>query len=183
MKKYVAKLLPAEGEIKEGDSFLYTEDNSISIAEKDNEDLPDMNILNSCSSYQKVELFLCSRDIQAGDKVITEGLLEEREVKYIDKNGTLFFTNGDDCDSIHCCKKIGKVSPDAVWVKDGMEFDEEDVAVIYEPGEDMETEYIPISEWLKYVSRITKGDITTRKLLLSNTTIAFRCPNSPNHFH
>lgn len=124
MKKYFAKYLPVEGEIKPGDKFS---DNQLGICIRGKENpwvewKGGITNLVIDEDHRKVKLFLCSRDIQVGDKVKTEGI-EDRELKYIDKTGTLFFTNGDDCEPTVCFKVIGEISPEATWIKEGDEFD------------------------------------------------------------
>jgi hypothetical protein len=88
-------------------------------------------------SEKRVKLFLCSRDIQVGD-----------EVRYVDnefgdKYNHLYVSGVDDKFVIikgskeNLCsiqlkkhevfKVIGEVSPNAIWVKEGMEFDNNDI--------------------------------------------------------
>lgn len=66
---------------------------------------------------EKPKLFLCSRDIQIGDKYrITGGFADDIEFEFKEgqpKRNSAF-------------KIIGEVSKDATWVKEGDEFDEED---------------------------------------------------------
>jgi hypothetical protein len=88
MKKYFAKYLPVEGEIK------------------------------------KVKLFLCSRNIEVGDKYYYNGtetdicdseIRLEQIKEQEEKHGQKRF------------KVIGEISPEAIWVKEGDEFNEVDV--------------------------------------------------------
>jgi hypothetical protein len=67
------------------------------------------------------KLILCSRDIQAGDEIWNDFSKSFVEIgqEYIDTMTTLKAETS--------FKKIGEVSPDAKWVKEGMEFDEEDL--------------------------------------------------------
>ena len=122
MKKYFAKdLLIPKRIIQEGDLIEHSTTHNRMIATKD----MGLGFLTINTEWQAVKLFLCSRDIQVGDIVQTEGI-EEREVKFIAKDGTLFFTNGDDCNPEFCFKVIGEISLEATWVKEGDEFDEDD---------------------------------------------------------
>lgn len=68
MKPYFAKYLPVEGEVKDGD---YAINSAGSIAQY---------LVNNDESrkFQKVQLFLCSRDIQVGDTFI-----DEKGYKYV----------------------------------------------------------------------------------------------------
>lgn len=61
--------------------------------------------------HTRVKLFLCSRDIQVGDKVIDSIDGKEYEVK----SGFL---------PPEMVKVIGEISSEATWVKEGDEFDE-----------------------------------------------------------
>lgn len=116
MKKYFAKYLPVEGEIKEGDKFwmknvkrenslfkrikphpeyaVLEEDGEHLTAKKINSELAMTVYLKQCT---KIELFLCSK----------EGFLYDNEDKY---------------------KVIGEISKEAIWVKEGDKFDKEELA-------------------------------------------------------
>lgn len=75
MKKYFTKYLPVEGEPKEGDITLLAGE----IAPY-NKIVPiGLKAANSQLKYQKVKLFLCSRDIQVGDKVKSFNYPEQYE--------------------------------------------------------------------------------------------------------
>jgi hypothetical protein len=96
MKQYFAKYLPVEGEIKEGDIVIGMDG-------------------------KKVKLFLCSRNIQVGDKVLDIRTNTWKEVNnscgvelYKQKPNDIQF------------KVIGEISPNAKWVKEGDEFEEND---------------------------------------------------------
>lgn len=156
MKKYVAKLIPVEGEITVGDFYL-NKDGEIKLFQ------------NSLPAYhyayaKKLELFLCSRDIQVGDKVM--GLL-------LDKSGYKEHSLTSNKEEVQLAKDsgdfkiIGKVSPDAVWVKPDMEFDEEDIE---QNG----------GHFLFYNDRFTHWRKTSDETFCY---LKFRCPSSPNHFH
>jgi hypothetical protein len=69
-------------------------------------------------AYQLYMLFLCSRDIQVGDKTINSNTGKEEE--YTEYLKTYFKT----ATSNPHFKVIGEISPEAVWVKEGDEFDE-----------------------------------------------------------
>jgi hypothetical protein len=119
-KKYFAKYLPIEGEIKEGDYFI----------EKDtlgNDNiLPCLGLLSLVPhdhlvSRKKVKLFLCSRDIQVGDKVYTGSSIFELDYNSFCALRTL------DSDK-KWFKIIGEISPEAEWVKEGDKFDKADLS-------------------------------------------------------
>lgn len=126
-KPFFAKYIAVEGEIKEGDKYIHPLTGRLETA---------IHVHGSKTHpYQPIKLFLCSRDIQVGDKVINQ-LGEEFVIK-----------DGGDLVSAKlnkCYKVIGEISPEATWVKEGDEFDE--YRWIWEPGEDMETEYLTEEE-------------------------------------
>jgi hypothetical protein len=131
MKQYFAKYLPVEGEIQVGD---YVYDISIDMVYKMSEKakpykLEQMNQLKNL--YKKVKLFLCNRDIQVGDTVKPYTEREWVDVKVVSiKNdgvevkgkGESGFVNKSSIFSL-----IGEISPNAKWVKEGDEFDENQV--------------------------------------------------------
>ena len=113
MKKYFAKYLPVEGEIKEGDMYIT---------------YPDFKIVRQCedASYsftkcKKVKLFLCDKDIQVGDKIRLFSNLNEEII--VPKSFMLREKGERVIDArISSFKVIGEVSPKATWVKEGDKF-------------------------------------------------------------
>lgn len=140
-KLYFAKYLPGEGEIKVGDkirseSFGHppvtvtkiSEDGSIYWTDE-------LDLADPMGSYygvrkekaQKVgKLFLCSRDIQVGDTVHYK---YDHSLKWtVDKVFDTTFRSGSMESPLNVVYKvIGEISPEAVWIKEGDEFDEEDI--------------------------------------------------------
>jgi hypothetical protein len=144
--KYFAKYLPVEGEIKEGDKFFAWDTLQSRLAV-----LADKN---SPAPIKIAKLFLCSRDIQVGDKVRASGCV--RRDKQLDghpveiygyrydaakeitlkvpkqgANKDLWSIEEDDTlvtDS-SIVKLIGEISPDAIWVKEGDEFEEDNLRI------------------------------------------------------
>jgi len=103
MKQYFAKYLPVEGGIKEGDIILDIF-SQYSKAHKS-------NLQSRNPPKVKYKLFLCSRDIQVGDKVLDEEFCD-------------WIVQENDLKALHLLTKvIGEISPDARWVKEGDEFD------------------------------------------------------------
>ena len=114
--KYFCKYLPVEGEIKEGDKVLY-------LGKLREVSLMDNRLIIwggeafvQILTEKKVKLFLCSRDIEMGNKVL--GNIESKEE----------YTFMEGMNAKYCTKVVGEISKDALsYVKEGMEYDEEDV--------------------------------------------------------
>lgn len=108
MKKYFAKYLPVEEEIKKEDYALNPSNRKI------------VRVNAAClknlvtPEWKKVKLFLCSRDVQVGDKCWTTV-------------GGCYDTFQEGYDKQYWFKVIGEISPDAIWVKEGDEFDEDEI--------------------------------------------------------
>lgn len=115
MKPYFTKYLPVEGEIKEGDKL-----NSL------NGEIP---------GSQHVRLFLCSRDIQVEDEIYIPSLNEYHKFLKADNHSLVCETlNGQHDETFDLCdyfKVIGEVSPEAIWVTEGMEFEESEIEINY----------------------------------------------------
>lgn len=129
---FITKYLPVEGEIISGKPYWSATTNSVRICTCI---MPGDQVWFSGSVYQDnskdskpVKLFLCSKDIQVGDKVQTDGI------------------NGDDWEVVathadlapnkvslfealkrKSFKVIGEISTEAIWVKEGDEFTDESV--------------------------------------------------------
>jgi len=126
-EKYFAKHLPVEGEVKFANSV-------------------------SCPAFN---LSLCSRDIQIGDEVWEEGIdspIGEEVLKIahdgIYGNVAIYRLEDGSQTSDFCTnlfKVIGEISKAARWVKEGDEFDEDqiqrDILTKWYAGEDDYTEY------------------------------------------
>ena len=150
MKKYFAKYLPVEGEIKEGDVALNKQGYGLSRVGKkvegsiaefemhtmrpyESDVTPGKMCTRTSNSYkqyeQKVKLFLCSRDIQADDELYypegVEDKIRKEYNRYSDGNETYeqwFLGSIKWILSLGVCKVIGQISPEATWVKEGDEF-------------------------------------------------------------
>lgn len=118
--KYFAKYLPVEGKIKKGDYIID------SLGVRKVETKQGLQALESASHIKKVKPFLCSRDIQVGDKVYREKLEDwevfDKEPEHTNHGSWGFLSEVKPSDF----KVIGEISPEATWVKEGDEFDEED---------------------------------------------------------
>ena len=136
--KYFAKYLPVDGEIKKNDialkpSFEWRRlDNTPEIEppyfEKviEGEDTTNMKL---------AKLFLCSRDIQIGDKVIHEDnpSLGIKVIKTIEE-GVVSFEQGGKTHDHNLIKIIGEISPEATWVREEDEFTDNDVKFVLIEG-------------------------------------------------
>lgn len=122
MKIYFAKYLPVEGEIKEGDHYLFEERTTKMVINI----LPDVIQMYVGQfgelgakeyidrHYRKVKLFLCSRDIEVGD------------ILWSDTMGGGHYSSEFEPPK-DAVKVIGEISPYAVWLKEGDEFEEDEV--------------------------------------------------------
>jgi len=125
--KYFCKYLPVEGEIKEGDKFLFKSSQTIFTAGQiENKMIEEFNHDKyfSIEDCKKVKLFLCCRNIQVGDKVKYKDVSTEIEIP-IDKENWSWLSK-------HASwSVIGEISTDAVWVKEGNEFAEDEIEEWY----------------------------------------------------
>lgn len=128
MKPYFAKYLPIEGEIKKGDKFRWIINSEV------------QGEVHTCNEegkrpekYQKVKLFLCSKDIQIGDTV---HYTYDHNLKWVvDKVFSTTFISGSGEHPINTIYKvIGEISPEAIWVKEGDEFDEDQIKKMVDLG-------------------------------------------------
>lgn len=127
MKKYFSKYLPVEGEIKEGSVCYFKQFNEFGTAKMIYNELcfvsfPQENkgsltspINRNLDDKRPYKLFLCTKDIQVGDKYfsVSGSDIVETE-RYASKPLEGSF------------KIIREISPEAMWVKEGDEFDEDD---------------------------------------------------------
>jgi len=141
-KKFFAKYIPVKGDINDGDICFDLQESKYMIRTRDDEfKRPRFQEVESkltrirpLQKMEKRELSLCSKDIEVGDKVIFRG--KEYEVTK-DSLPTVL-------SSKNMFKVIGKVSPEATWVKSGDEFDE-DVLVWQARNEDGDV--VDIIDW------------------------------------
>lgn len=120
MKHLFAKYLSVKGEIKEGDKVLYN--GKVYLAPYGKAYILEGLILDTqaqIDSLQKVKLFLCSRDIKIGDNgynTVTNSFhLLNEPLEHYHGLGDIWI------------KVIGEISPEATWVKEGDEFDEDEI--------------------------------------------------------
>ncbi len=155
--KYFAKYLPVEGgkpsQIPAGKNVPVMRDGKITFFQLEtSEKMGKFMALEGYKkgSYLPAKLFLCSRDIQVGDKVyacnggifknykIEEFIIIEKPIEYKGEWIGEFVNPEDEItlkgkaklgwSSIYLpYKVIGEMSPDATWVKEGDEFDEDEL--------------------------------------------------------
>lgn len=163
MKKYFTKYLPVEREIKEGDKVLHKGE-ILTTSSYDSWftkwDFVEKSIAPVDYETPKLlKLFLCSRDIQVGDKVVTELPIPELNINEFDKGTVISLgTRGFNVKSenitthwgaYHTIKIIGEISTEAIWAE-GMKFDENEVNFQASDNLPFE-EFIDISEHEYYL--------------------------------
>jgi hypothetical protein len=163
MKLYFCKYLPINDEIKEvnGTKIINLNNNKVftylsnSWRSSSHATSIEKSYLNS-GAYKLLKLFLCSRNIQIGDKLKrwdgdSEELIElefsnhtwlkmypektkEDYIEYLKKANT------------NCFKVIGEISPDATWIKENDEFDLEELCFTYKPHDTIEKGIVLIKD-------------------------------------
>lgn len=184
MKKYFTKYVPVEGEIREGDKCICLFGNSAhKFWTKLNNPVLDVNIVQElkatpnklkfsnvypeqewyANDFQKVELFLFSREINIGDQVYyfsrTAAWDEPKTVGgFLREGGAAWHEEGWIKDEktplkgVHgrnWGKKIGKISSNATFATEGMELDEEEVRYYLWNNLTGSGSYVDYSVWSK----------------------------------
>lgn len=124
--KYFAKYRPVKGDIKEGDFYHVVGSNEyFQSGLGENTSVKKYPHDRWDKLLQKVKLFLCSRDIEVGDMFIyvpPDG--EGKELTQIATENTIEALKTI---TFPYWKVIGEISPEARWVKEGDEFNEDEV--------------------------------------------------------
>jgi len=129
--KYFAKYLPVEGEIKEGDWITDGKFNTGKCLQRDSEFLECSCFygMTDVVNWRKVKLFLCSKDIQIGDKAIYNN--KEVVINGYDERFLIWEFEGMPAPVNYnkelLLKVIGEISPNAIWVKEGDKFEHSDL--------------------------------------------------------
>lgn len=132
-KKYFAKWVVVEGDIKAGDSYLK---GSMMILKCLSMKKRKLNRLH----YKKVKLSLCSTDLQVGDRAYFDGIPHSGITleTIISISGYIIQTGSGgwyiDQMPNPPYKVIGEISPEATWVEEGMRFDEEEIQYCMSDG-------------------------------------------------
>lgn len=130
-KKYYAKYRPVSGRINDvGDNVMFKINNEWT------EPCDFDSFLGS--GIQEVAggvLYLCSKDIQVGDKVIHNNPINqvkygsELTIKEILPSGCYSVEEGGVYVNEELIKYVYEISPKSIWIKQGDEFDEEDIEI------------------------------------------------------
>jgi hypothetical protein len=157
--KYFAKLLPYDGDLKEGDKCLHPEygigifkgrDASGNIAwdsmhlTDDNYPEPkkeEINFDEKCDNLKPVKLFLCTHDVVVGSDncaAMPYHLLSLRKEIIGEDNDTVpqWKINLPEANAVvfwtkeETFKVIGAISATAIWVNDNDEFGDDDVEIV-----------------------------------------------------
>jgi len=126
MKKYFAKYLPVEGEIKIGD-VIKDSLGYITITSEEG-----VRVYTEANK-QRYKLFLCSRDKKPMDIVTFESGKRTQIEKWDEDYNQWVFNGKSRVSDEDCFKVIGEISSDATWVKEGDEFDEKDLLLVEYP--------------------------------------------------
>ena len=132
INKLFTKYTAIEGEIKDGDMYLLKSIGTPNLRKKGL--YPKWNVYQFDSSktncklakltpkthHTKAMLSICSKDIEVGDMISLDGVeFIKYEAGPVDSLWRKHVREG--------FKVIGYVLPDATWVKEGMEFEKEDL--------------------------------------------------------
>jgi hypothetical protein len=217
MKQFFTKYFRVAGELNEGDLFLM--DNKPSIhkflgIDKEMENYVWMRVMQgyegeSGKEYKahivnimnvpKMKMFLCSRDIQAGDTVFFRVAANavEKQLKCIETymnpnitgNETLtavikdgeYNTHTTPDETNQCYKVIGEVSQNALWIKPGDEFNLDELKKGYKPARDVST----IIGLVPYTDEQVKNqqDYLTREMGGFDFVCVYQIMGPCGHFH
>ena len=130
MKKYCAKYLPVE--CKGDDGCKWQWNNNINNTGWEDIAPSDMDAviahgLHPQPEFRKLKLFLCSRDIKLGDVYYTDD--PNWDNKTLLRHTNVDIEQGTPKMELSY-KVIGEISPDATWVKEGDEFDNDELFMI-----------------------------------------------------
>lgn len=163
MKKYFTKWLPVSGEITNESIVKYESRDGWLIEPKEKMSR------YATSQLQKVKLFLCSRDIQIGDRARSiQNPEEEFKISSIEMGSgenyypkeLLVWNKVDKQVSFwrplkNTFKVIGEISPDALsYVKEGDEFNVSDLSFYSEDEHGPFEIDIAVSNWEKWITVI-----------------------------
>jgi hypothetical protein len=185
-KPYFAKYLPVEGEIKESPLWDKKMNKARVFDISTPEKLQLFHKVMTVDNYQPVKLFICSRNIQVGDKFFHETLATKSKHICIELAGEQGIVGDDNVNYFKgsCYKVIGEISTEARWVKEGDEFNEENIQRCIWTAPDSKTEerdMIPVQtdKWFNMKYKKDIGEWIP--LPLENKVIMIKGPCG--HFH
>ena len=169
--KYFASFISVDEKIKQNDWALKPDNSIVRVNEAAAKHL--------ANDWKKLKLYIVSNEgIKKGDKIcvelyedcspnryhaivgiLTKDYIQDDPICIIDGN-TIILTDKDGCDNSRIYKIIGEVSKDAIWVKEGDVFEENELKFIYgipirvttrahEHKDHYLCHYIPIDEDMK----------------------------------
>jgi hypothetical protein len=174
MKKYIVKYIPVDDEIKSGDKYLHKNGH----VQTTSKNLPLTTLKYINENCKKVELFLCSRDIQVGDEIVpilnweTPLVCDPIKVYKEGDKGPIGepYQIWNERLGFSYMKILGRLSPHATWVKENDEIDE----IMYEC---MHVDAFGESYWYD----LTEQEFTTRDMK-SYPTNKYRLTNNRGHW-
>lgn len=134
-KPYFTKYLPEKGEIKEH-SVVFKDDELATVVHiYPNGKTYELEFPYGTASYPSsriklAKLFLCSRDAEPGDTIY-------HDKYYPYPTGLHLLKDEKMKDSTESYKVVGEISKDAIWVKEGMEFDGTEISLL-------QNQYVPV---------------------------------------
>lgn len=189
--KYFAKYLPVEGPAQEGWCFYKGE--LLNAWRCDAHDITWCTIKGQflapgesygyadCEELKTAKLFLCSRDIQVGDKVKVPRTKDNFDNNNFDIEGTINSVGNNEVSvkiddyfspfpKNYCIKVIGSILSAATWVREGDEFEEDEVeewfwhikqkALMFKVSEDWVPKFLELckdKEWYERGHYMIKG--------------------------
>lgn len=200
-KKYFVRYIPVDGEIKVGDKIQSESINkgAVTVTEiddthywTDEQDIADpigmsfFGVRKDRAVKVGGNLCLCSHDIQSGDKVFNRYGKDTGVVaRFKDDSTKLFFLEGDEptLRNTHAVanwgKVIGEVSSNALeYVRQGQEFDENDVVLYWQIGESAPYNYLKFDDY-SHFEKMREEHPTVKKAFNKIARIKGPC----GHFH
>jgi hypothetical protein len=177
MKPYFAKYIPVEGPIKAGDRYVIRKSLGLGAYTDGYIGTAAIDFTPEAQRDQEasiLRLYLCSRDIKVGDKDVHTQIMQSEgeeiihEVKY---DYQLEMMKGlAEANNLVPYKVIGPISPQATWMKEGAELEED------------EWEYVCINlkhGWTEIQVPKDHFDTINRQMFTHGITIKGPC----GHFH
>lgn len=169
--KYFVKYIPVEEIVKAGDMVLKPPVNAeypdSYIEEVDDLELETIS-KGRLALYKKVKLYICSRDIEAGDTIWNDAVDMKCGTAVLIKNGICYYSylhaddnseQEDDLPIDQLYKLIAEISKAAIWVSEGDEFTDDDIQWIYSLPVDISNPAHKITEYPEFSYIPTDDDL------------------------